>query len=278
MLKIGEFSRLSRVSIRMLRHYDEIGLLRPADIDKFTGYRYYTEDQLPIVGRITALKNMGFGLTAVGELLMCYDNKEALDKYLRLKESELYEISSEILRQLQLIKTARKQLRKDDNAMEYNVALKTLPERYVASVRMTIPSYEQEGMLWSLLVSETASSNLVPDEPCYCSVTFFDGEHKESDVDVEAQKTVKGKYKDTEHVKFKTVSPVTFASATYKGSYSKMNEVNVAVAEWVRDNGYEYGGPAFFIYHVSPHETSNPDEFVIRLRKNNLSISQLKAP
>ena len=47
MLKIGEFSKLSRVSVRMLRHYDEIGLLKPAEIDRFTDYRYYREDQLP---------------------------------------------------------------------------------------------------------------------------------------------------------------------------------------------------------------------------------------
>ena len=58
MLKIGEFSKLSRVSVRMLRHYDEIGLLKPAEIDRFTDYRYYREDQLPIAGRIAALKDI----------------------------------------------------------------------------------------------------------------------------------------------------------------------------------------------------------------------------
>ena len=50
MLKIGEFSKLSRVSVRMLRHYDEIGLLKPAETDRFTDYRYYREDRLPTVG------------------------------------------------------------------------------------------------------------------------------------------------------------------------------------------------------------------------------------
>ena len=56
MLKIGEFSKLSRVSVRMLRHYDEIGLLKPAETDRFTDYRYYREDQLPTAGRIAALR------------------------------------------------------------------------------------------------------------------------------------------------------------------------------------------------------------------------------
>ena len=62
MLKIGDFSKLSRVSIRMLRHYDEIGLLAPGKVDAFTGYRYYGEEQLPTIYRINALKEMGFGL------------------------------------------------------------------------------------------------------------------------------------------------------------------------------------------------------------------------
>lgn len=265
MLKIGEFSKLSRVSIRMLRHYDEIGLLTPGSTDPFTGYRYYSEDQLPIAGRIAALRDMGFGLAAIGEILQCYDDREAMNRFLSLKQSELEELAMETAQRLRLLDTARKGLRKDDNAMEYNVTLKTFPPRYVASVRMTIPSYEQEGMLWSILVSETAALKLVPGDPCYCSIIFHDGEYKESDVDVEAQKTVKGQYPDTDHVKFKTMPPVTFASATFQGPYSKIYEVNAMVAAWVRDNGYQYDGPAFYIYHVSPHETDNPEEFVTEI-------------
>ena len=69
MIKIGDFSKLSRISIRMLRHYAETGLLAPEKIDPFTGYRYYSEAQLPIANRITALKDMGFGLSAIGEIL-----------------------------------------------------------------------------------------------------------------------------------------------------------------------------------------------------------------
>ena len=82
MLKIGDFSKLSRVSIRMLRHYDEIGLLRPVKIDPESGYRYYSENQLPIVGRITALKDMGFGLSAIGEMLDSYREKDMLEMLL----------------------------------------------------------------------------------------------------------------------------------------------------------------------------------------------------
>ena len=65
MLKIGDFSKLSRISIRMLRHYDEIGLLMPKTIDNFTSYRYYAEDQLPVAARTVALKDMGFSLSTI---------------------------------------------------------------------------------------------------------------------------------------------------------------------------------------------------------------------
>ena len=81
MLKIGEFSKLSRVSVRMLRHYDEIGLLKPAEIDRFTDYRYYREDQLPIAGRIAALKDMGFSLADIVRILEVYDDREKLEPF-----------------------------------------------------------------------------------------------------------------------------------------------------------------------------------------------------
>lgn len=65
MLRIGDFSKLSRITIRMLRHYDEIGLLKPEKVDQTTGYRYYEESQLLQAQRIAVLKNMGFGLPVI---------------------------------------------------------------------------------------------------------------------------------------------------------------------------------------------------------------------
>ena len=262
MLKIGEFSKLSRVSIRMLRHYDELGLLAPQSIDPFTGYRYYGEDQLPLAGQICALKDMGFGLAEVKAILACQGDRAVLDRFLADKQAELTRREETIRQQLRLLDTARKSLRKDEPMMQYNVSLKTLPQRQVASVRMTLPSYDQEGMLWSVLVSETAHLKLQPDDPCYCSVIFHDGEYKEADVDVEVQKTVRGTYADTAHVAFRTLPEVTAACAPCRGSYAQMDGVTQAVAAWAADNGFALDGPMFFIYHVSPHETDNPDEYV----------------
>jgi len=262
MLKIGDFSKLSRVSIRMLRYYDNIGLLKPIEIDPYTGYRYYSENQLPACGRITALKDMGFGLAAIGEIIDCYDDKELLARHLRMKQAELAELQEQIEYRMRLLDTALERLRKDDKAMKYDVNLKTFPKRYAATVRMTIPSYGEEGMLWSTLMSETVGMNLIADDPCYCCAVFHDKEFKETDVDVEVQKTVKGRYDDTEHVIFSELPEVTVASAICRGSYSQMSEVNAVVAQWVSDNGYTYEGSMFNIYHVSPHETTDPNEFI----------------
>ena len=91
---------------------------------------------------------------------------------------------------------------------------------------------------------------------------FHDKEYREADVDVEVQKDVKGSYPDTEHVRFRTLPEVTVACATCKGSYEQMGGINETVAAWVSDNGYVFDGPMFNTYHVSPHETSNPDEYV----------------
>ena len=218
MFKIGEFSKLSRISIRMLRHYDEIGLLVPEETDPWTGYRRYAAAQLMTANRITALRGLGFSLAETAALLACWEDRTAMET--------------------------------------------RLLERQVASVRQILPCYDREGDLWHIFVRETALLHIQDGDPALCISVYHDGEYKEADVDVEIQKTVKGTYPDTEHVKFKTIPPVTVASATFQGPYRQIGEVNQAVASWVEDNGYAFDGLFFNIYHVSPHETRNPEEFV----------------
>ena len=138
MLKIGEFSRLSRISVRMLRHYDEIGLLAPDTVDPETGYRYYSEEQLAAASRITALREMDFSLAAIGEMLRSGE-RETVDSFYCERLRTLTEQMQAIHQRIALVKSARKRLRKDEKAMEYQVNLKTIPERYAACVRMTLP-------------------------------------------------------------------------------------------------------------------------------------------
>ena len=261
MLKIGEFSKISRVSVRMLRHYDEIGLLKPAETDSFTGYRYYSESQLPVIGLIKSLKELGFSLTDIIRMTEVCDDCEQMDTFYERRQIELQRQAEMTAHQMALLQSARKRLRKEQS-MNYNVSIKTIPERYAATVHMVIPHYEDEGMVWQVLCEETDAMHMIPDNPCLVAAEFPDDEFKEENVEVFAWKTVKGAYPDTEHVKFQTLPGVKVASCVVNGSYEQMPEVYVAVISWVKENGYEPDGAMFNIYHVSPHETQDPNEFV----------------
>ena len=146
--------------------------------------------------------------------------------------------------------------------MDYMVTLKEIPERTVASVRKIIPAYDQEGILWEQLRRELGPQNVQFATPCNAMAIFYDEGYKDIDPDVEIQLSVQGSYQNTENVVFKTVPPIQIASATYQGSYEQVSDVYQAVANWVQDNQYDYDGPMFSIYHVSPAQTQNPDELV----------------
>lgn len=147
--------------------------------------------------------------------------------------------------------------------MNYDCIVKQIPERYVASVRQIIPRYDEEGKLWHILFSETAKLGMTPCGPAMA--VLHDKEYKENDVDVEVQIEVKGNFCDTENVKFKNEPAQSVASTTFKGSYSQFPNVYASLAKWVSNNGYEFTGAMMDIYHVSPNETRNPDEFVTEI-------------
>src|SRR6266704_6098049 len=89
MFTIGDFARLGRVSVRMLRHYDAIGVLRPATVDTASGYRFYQADQLRRLNRIIALKDLGFTLQQVQAILDEKVSAEELRGMLRLRRAQL---------------------------------------------------------------------------------------------------------------------------------------------------------------------------------------------
>lgn len=91
MFTIGDFATMGRVSIRMLRHYDQIGLLRPARVDEFTGYRYYEADQLRRLNRLVALKDLGFTLAEVAKIVDSDISTPELRGMLQLRQTQVAE-------------------------------------------------------------------------------------------------------------------------------------------------------------------------------------------
>lgn len=262
MLKIGDFSTLSKISIFMLRHYNEIGLLIPAHIDEFTGYRYYSEEQLPIANRIQALKNMGLGLSIIKDILWEYNNEDSLKRYLTLQAAQKQEEIETMQKQLLLLQTTIKGLEKGSSLSRFNIAIKELPKRNVISYRSTIAAYNQEGVLWKKLSEEIKEQNIQFANPNYNIAIFHDEGFVEHEIDVEVQRAVVGEYKSTDIVKFKSVPAITAATLTYKGGYIQLSEANEAIANWISENGYEFDGSIFNIYHVSPETETEPDNLI----------------
>ena len=86
MLRIGEFSNLTGISIHMLRNYDKIGLLIPEHTDEINGYRYYNERQIVIGNQIQVLKNLGFGLKEIAKIQMQAGSNENIIQFVQMKQ------------------------------------------------------------------------------------------------------------------------------------------------------------------------------------------------
>jgi DNA-binding transcriptional MerR regulator len=91
MIRIGDFSKLSRVPVKTLRYYDEVGLLKPVEVDGLTGYRLYEYSQLSTLHRILALKELGFSLEEIGRLLDDDLPVEQMRGMLKLREAEAHQ-------------------------------------------------------------------------------------------------------------------------------------------------------------------------------------------
>ncbi len=136
MLKIGEFALLAQISIRMLRHYDEIGLLRPAHVDPGTGYRYYLPEQLPRLNRILALKDLGLSLDEVRYLLLNADlSADELRGMLMLKQAQLRQHLREEQARLRRVESRLHFIEDEGRLPEIEIVLKAQPALHVLALR-----------------------------------------------------------------------------------------------------------------------------------------------
>ncbi|MEO6084276.1 MAG: helix-turn-helix domain-containing protein, partial [Umezawaea sp.] len=134
MFSIGDFARHGRVSVRMLRHYDEIGLLRPAHVDQFTGYRTYEGTQLARLNRVIALKDLGFTLAQVGGILDEKVSVEALRGMLRLRQAELAAAISADTARLARVEARLRTIESEGHMPSEDVVVKSVPAVRVAEL------------------------------------------------------------------------------------------------------------------------------------------------
>src|ERR1700674_1083745 len=124
MLKIGDFARLCQLPVKTLRYYDDLGLITPAHVDRFTGYRYYSVEQLPRLNRLLALKDLGFSLEQIARVLNEGVTPAQLRGMLMLKRAEAEHRLKEDQVLMARIEARLRDIELEDNLPEYDVALK----------------------------------------------------------------------------------------------------------------------------------------------------------
>lgn len=145
MLKIGEFAQIAQISVRMLRHYDKLGLLKPGYIDRSSGYRYYSLDQLPRLYRLLALKDLGLSLEQVTRLLDEHLSTSELRGMLRLKQAELRQEIDETTCRLERVEQRLVHLEQQGDQPPYDVVMKSLPSTPALTCYRTLPPLTAEG-------------------------------------------------------------------------------------------------------------------------------------
>jgi DNA-binding transcriptional MerR regulator/effector-binding domain-containing protein len=141
MFRIGEFSRIARVSMRLLRYYDELGLLRPARTDSTNGYRYYTAEQLSQLNRILVLRDLGLALEQIARVLSDGISAEELRGMLLLRRAEIEQEQAEQALRLRLLESRIAALETDAEGIPDDVVIRSEPERRYMSLRSQQPSF-----------------------------------------------------------------------------------------------------------------------------------------
>ena len=253
MLKIGEFSKLSRVSVKALRNYDEIGLLKPARVDPFTGYRFYEHDQLPRLNRILALRDLGFTLEQVAQMVEEGVSPDQLRGMLRLRRAELVHQLDEGRGRLTRVEARLKQIEQEGKMPEYEVVIKNVEPQLVASVRQRLGSYGEIGRLFGELYAYLGPLGAAG----LGGSLWHDGEFKESDVDGEAIAFLSRPVPESGRVKVYELPGATVASLVHRGRYSTIDQAYAALMGWIEANGYRLAGADREIYLVGG---SDPDD------------------
>jgi predicted transcriptional regulator YdeE/DNA-binding transcriptional MerR regulator len=253
MLKIGDFSRLGQVTVKTLRHYAQLGLLKPAWIDRFTSYRYYTLDQLPRLNRILALKDLGFSLEQIASLLD--DNLSAgqLQGIVMLKQAELEQrVQAEQVR-LARVEARLKQIEQEGQMPLYEVVLRSQSELAAACTRAVVPELSQmdEGRrrLRRIISAWLEASGTKETGPWLA--LFESSEFVERDIALQFGCVLAGRSRLSSlgEVQVKKLPPVEHMACVVHGSSQhELYPALHAFYAWADFNGFRVCGPVREVY------------------------------
>jgi effector-binding domain-containing protein len=267
MLKIGDFSKFGRVSIKALRYYDEIGLLKPVTVDQLTGYRYYSADQLVRLNRIVGLKDLGLSLDEISCMLKDNLPTYKLMELLQAKQKEIIDRLREEEARLKRVEEWLKKIEKEGAMPDYDVVIKKIEAQTVASVRDVIPTYGDIGRLFGLLGPFLGRHRVKVTGPAMA--IYYDHEYREKGVDVEVAVPVAGNVTGTQKVTIGQLPGVEQAACLiHKGPYDKFHLAYKALMAWVEANKYQIIGPNREIYLKGPGRfiKGNPAEYITEIQ------------
>lgn len=280
MFKIADFSRFTRVSVKMLRHYDELGLLRPAHVDATTGYRYYTADQLPRLNRIIALKDLGFALDEIRGLLDEQLPGEELRGMLRLRRAELVAQLEAVRHRLAQVDERLRQLADDTAQSSYDVVFRPLAPQLVASLRANVlDDGVAIGRLFGELERHVAAQGLrAAATPL---AIFHDTEFREQGVDVEVAVPTVRPVESGGRVQARELPGEPLVACTvYTGGYERTDAALQAALRAIAASGYSVAGPwreVYLRFHPgNARDLGIPSAFVAD--RSELFVTEIQIP
>lgn len=269
MFKIGEFSRMSGLSINTLYHYDNIGLLKPIHVDKFTGYRYYDANQLITINKIIALKDAGFSLIEINDFFKSNSSNESLIKILEVKAG-LLEKSLELeTSRLQRLHTNIFLIKNGGIPAMNEISIKKVEKILVASLRSSFVKSGKQTYdefcesLWTKVNAHIDKEKGKRTIPC---MTLYH-EDNTSIQDMEVVEPITKSIPESDSVKVYELPVVEkMACIVHNGSFTTIGKTYETMYEWISENKYSICGPIREIYHKGEWATENPDEYVTELQ------------
>jgi DNA-binding transcriptional MerR regulator len=231
---------LTQVTVKALRHYDSLGLLKPARIDPDSGYRYYTASQLPRLNRILALKDLGFSLEQIGQLLDADLTSDQLRSMLVLRQEEVRaEIADEQTRLARI--SARLDQIERGAPPPYDVVLKHVEGQRVASIRDVLPGRSAIVGLFRELFLFQRRHNLSASNPI---VIWHETEFHDEEVDAEATFVTDDPIPGGARIVERFLPEVeTMACLIHQGPVDTIGLACETLVNWIEGNGYRLAGP-----------------------------------
>ncbi|GHO49404.1 MerR family transcriptional regulator [Ktedonospora formicarum] len=265
MLRIGEFARLSQISIKMLRHYDALGILLPSHIDPESGYRFYEMAQLADAVRILALKDCGFSLEEIARFLHTQDNA-SIETLLQQRLVAQQQIVATEQARLQRLHARVEQLASAENVPRYDVALKRSEPLTLIGERQSVASTEEIGPFAQAVARHLFEVHHVVSNGPLIHLYFEEDSNDEAlDLFVGTPAATLPYAHDGLCV-MRLPGGELMACVIYQGDYINIQRAYAALDSWLSMSGYRVKGPAREIYHHSPVHTTDPEMYLTEIQ------------